>query len=267
MRRSAWSVVLVFLAAIVLVACGPGGSSDSVETVPLPAQDAIQEDVGREVIRNAQMSMRVDDVATALTDVEVVTTREGGRVANESVNTVGEALYADITVRVPADRLDAVIDEVSGLGTVLSLNVFAEDVTGQGADLDARIAALQTSIDRLTRLLAEAQTTKDLVEIEGELTARQADLDSLVAQRASLTESVALSTLTIYLEPESEAAQWTPPGFLSGLESGWNALRTTLAGVITAAGFLLPFAIVAALIIVPIVVVVIWLNRRRRHHG
>lgn len=263
MRGGSWRLGMIMAAAgLALVACGPGGSTDSVESVPLPAEQ-VQGEPDREIIRNANMAVRVDDVAGSVDEVGAIAERAGGRVANESVNTTGEALYADLTVRVPADRLDGVIDEISALGTVMSLNVFAEDVTAQGADLDARIAALQASIDRLTQLLAQAQTTKDLIEIEGELTARQADLDSLVAQREALSDLVALSTLSVYLEPSSEAAEWTPPGFLSGLESGWNALRTTLAALVTAAGFVLPFALVAAVLIVPLVVLIVWLNRRR----
>ena len=97
------------------------------------------------------------------------------------------------------------------------------------------------------------------------LPARQAELDSLTAQRAVLADAVALSTVYVSLTPESEAAQFTPPGFLSGLESGWNALRTVVATVITAAGFLLPFALALAVVAVPIIVVVFALRRRRRH--
>ena len=264
MRRSRWRLAaLLGVIGIVLVGCGSSGSGDSIESVPLPAEEVLDEP-GREIIRNANMSVRVDDVRTSVAGVKAITQQAGGRVSNESVNTTGDALYADITVRVPAEALDAVIEQVSALGTVMSVNVFAEDVTAQGADLDARIAALQTSIDRLTQLLATAETTKDLIEIEGELTERQAELDSLTAQREALSELVALSTLSVYLEPSSEAAQWSPPGFLSGLESGWNALRTTLAGLITVAGFALPFLIVGAIVVIPIVVLVVWLNRRRR---
>jgi hypothetical protein len=250
------------MVGLVLVGCGSSGTGDSMESVPVPAEEVL-DDQGREIIRNANMSVRVDDVRASVDDVKSITQQAGGRVSNESVNTTGDALYADITVRVPAEDLDAVIEQVSALGTVLSVNVFAEDVTAQGADLDARIAALQTSVDRLSQLLAAAETTKDLVEIEGELTERQAELDSLVAQREALSELVALSTLSVYLEPSSDAAQWSPPGFLSGLESGWNALRTTIAGLITVAGFALPFLVVAAVVVVPIVVLVVWLNRRR----
>jgi hypothetical protein len=250
------------MVGLVLVGCGSSGSGDYAESGPLPAEE-VQEDAGREVIRNANMSLRVDDVRASVNDIKSIAQQAGGRVSNESVNTTGEALYADITVRVPAEELDAVIEQVSDLGTVTSVNVFAEDVTAQGADLDARIAALETSIDRLTQLLAAAETTKDLIEIEGELTERQAELDSLTAQREALSELVALSTLSVYLEPSSEAAQWSPPGFLSGLESGWNALRTTTAGLITVAGFALPFLIVGAIVVVPIVILVVRLNRRR----
>jgi hypothetical protein len=75
---------------------------------------------------------------------------------------------------------------------------------------------------------------------------------------------VALSTLSVDLEPSSEAAQGSPPDFLSEFDSGWNALRTTLAGLIAVAGFVLPFHVVEAVAVVPIVVLVVWLNRRRR---
>ena len=263
-RHGIWVGLGALVAAGSLVACGPGGTTDSGESMPIPAQDLVEESPGREIIRTAEMSIRVDDVRASVSGIKDITEQAGGRIANERISTTGEALYADVTARVPADRLDAVVEEISALGTVTAVSILADDVTAQGVDLDARIAALQTSVDRLRELLAQATTTKDLVEIEGELTARQAELDSLVAQRAALSDSVALSTLSVYLSPTSEAAEWTPPGFLSGVESGWNALRTTVAGIITVAGFALPFLAVAALVAVPIVVLIVLLNRRRR---
>jgi len=234
---------------------------------PMPGQGMatdVEKQPDREIIRNGDMSVRVDDVRTGIDDVGAIAAAAGGRIASQTLDAMGEDLYGYVTLRVPADRLDGVIDEIGTLGTVTSLSVYAEDVTAQGVDLDARIAALQTSITRLQELLAEATSTKDLIDIEGELTARQAELDSLVAQRAALSDAVALSTLSVSITPSSEAAEWTPPGFLSGLESGWNAFRTTMAGLVTAAGFALPFLVAGALLVVPIVILVVVLSRRRR---
>jgi len=63
----------------------------------------------------------------------------------------------------------------------------------------------------------------------------------------------------------SEAAAFTPPGFVLGLQSGWNAFRTGTATLLTAAGFLLPFLLVIAIVAIPVIVVEIALRRRRRH--
>lgn len=261
MKRYASALILGTAALLALSACAGGDSSTSGEAMPV--QDSVMTEPGREIIRNADMSVRVDDVRSSTAEATRITRDAGGRISQESVTATGEALYATITARIPADRLDTVIAEMGGLGEVTSLNVFTDDVTAQGADLDARIEALQTSITRLRDLLAQANTTKDLIDIEGELTARQAELDSLVAQRSVLSEAVAMSTLNVYLSPSSEAAEWTPPGFLSGLQSGWNALRTLTAGLITLVGFLLPFIAVLGVLAVPIVILIIWLRRRR----
>ncbi len=262
MARRLWAGLLVGLAATLLVAaCAEGEMTAEGEKVPL--QDTMVTETQREIIRNADMQLRVDDVRDAVVRIGSITAQAGGRVSSQTIDAMGESVFATVTARVPAERLDGVITAVGDIGQVMSLSIQAEDVTAQGADLDARIAALQASIDRLGELLADAATTKDLIEIEAELTIRQAELDSLVAQRAALSDLVAMSTLTIMVTPSSEAGAWTPPGFLSGLQSGWNALRTVVGALITLAGFVLPFIGAIAIIAVPITLVIILLRRRK----
>ena len=253
-------LLATLLSAVALAACAGESGSDSGAPVP---NEAVEIEASREIIRNADMALRVDDVRDTVSQVSAITEQSGGRIASESVSSSGESFYANVTARVPAQRLDDVIAQVSGLGEVTFLNVFTDDVTAQGADLDARIEALQVSIKRLQELLAEAQTTQDILAIETELTTRQAELDSILAQRAALSDAVDLSTLTISINPRSEGAAWTPPGFVAGLESGWSAVRTLGAALITFGGFLVPFLGVALVVAVPIVAVVLLLRRRR----
>lgn len=262
-RRTCVALLFASLAAVLLLAgCAEGGET-TAEGERAPTQDLATPESDREVIRNADLSLRVADVRDAVVRIDSITTQSGGRISSESIDSMGASVYATVTARVPAERLDAVITAVSDLGEVTSLNVVSEDVTAQGADLDARIEALEASITRLRQLLATAETTKDLIDIEAELTARQAELDSLVAQRAVLSDQVALSTLVVSVSPRSEAPAWTPPGFVSGLESGWNALRTVTAALVTLAGFLLPFVAVLAVIAVPIIALVVLVRRRK----
>lgn len=264
-RIALMGAALAAVALTGLTACGGGESGG--ESPPDPGK-AVTENVvsepDRQVIRNADLTIRVEDVRSSVGQVNAITSSVGGRTSQQSVTTEGESVYASLTLRVPAASLDEVLGRLGGLGDVQSVNITTEDVTTQVVDLDARIKALQASVDRLEELLAQATSAADLVEIERELSARQAELDSLVAQRAAFADAVALSTVSVWLSPASEAAEFTPPGFLAGLESGWNALRSVIATLITALGFLLPFLALLLALAAPVVLVVFILRRRRR---
>lgn len=272
MNRNVLAIAGALGAIVLLTAggCAGGGSTASDSTMVSPEKGAVDTTSttvtqDREIIRNADISISVDDVRGSVATVSSIATQAGGRVANESINAVGESQSGSLTLQVPAASLDAVLGQISALGTVENVTISTNDVTSQAVDLDARIAALRTSVTRLQQLMSQATSAKDLVEIEKELSSRQADLDSLVAQRAALSEAVALSTVTVWISPTSVASEVTPPGFLSGLQSGWNAFKTLIAGVVTAAGFLLPFLMLLVVLAIPVAIIIVLVSRRRRH--
>ena len=222
--------------------------------------------VQQQVIKTATISSRVDDVTTTGAKVVSLVTVNEGFVQQQDLSNSDETTYETITARVPADRLDAFISEVSALGSVQSLTSQAADVTQQVVDLDARIGALQTSAKRLEELLAATSSVADLVAVETELANRQAELDSLISQRDYLRDQVSYSTVTVLLSPVVESIGATPPGFVSGLQNGWTALVMLVGVAITAVGFLLPFVLIAAAIAVPIIIAINAMGRRRRRH-
>lgn len=222
--------------------------------------------VQQQVIKTATISIRVDDVTTTGAKVVSLVTVNEGFVQQQDLSNSDETTYETITARVPADRLDAFISEVSALGSVQSLTSQAADVTQQVVDLDARIGALQTSAKRLEELLAATSSVADLVAVETELANRQAELDSLISQRDYLRDQVSYSTVTVLLSPVVESIGATPPGFVSGLQNGWTALVMLVGVAITAVGFLLPFVLIAAAIAVPIIIAINAMGRRRRRH-
>ncbi len=218
----------------------------------------------RQVVRSGSMSMRADDVATTVVTIRGLTTGAGGFVSAENTSAGGDYAYSSITVQVPAARLDAVIDAISKLGTVDTVDISAQDVTSQAVDLDARITALQASVDRMTDLLAQASDVTDLMTIEAQLSTRQADLDAVKAQRTWLADQVTMSTLAVTVQPVETVEPVETPGFGGGFESGWNALVSAVAVAVTAVGFFLPFLVLLAVIAVPVTIVSVWLVRRHQ---
>ncbi len=223
--------------------------------------DSMQE---RSIIRRAYVSLRVEAVSEAVADIRDLVSSYDGVIAAENVSGADADRYATVTAQIPADALDAFLPDVTALGDVESMDISSEDVTTQVIDLDARIAALQTSIERLTQLLTDADRVEDLIAVESELARRQADLDSLTSQRAWLSDQVAMSTVTISLSPITRVADVETPGFLSGLASGWSALVALVGFGFTALGFLLPFILIALIVAVPVTVLLVRRSRRRR---
>ena len=227
-------------------------------------KDASSPMMDRSVIRTAYLSMRVPSVTDAINEVRALVAERNGVISSESLSSGSPGGYATITAQVPADDLTTFLDEVGSLGTVDTLDVSAQDVTTQVIDLDARIAVLESSIARLTDLLDQAERVEDIVTVESELSARQAELDSLTSQRDYLAEQVALSTVTITLAPVTQIADVDSPGFLSGLQTGWSAFVALIGFAITALGFLMPFIVIAALILIPVTVLLVRRSRRTR---
>jgi hypothetical protein len=162
-------------------------------------------------------------------------------------------------VRVPADRLDQLIDTIGGFGRVTSRSAQVVDATEDVVDLDARVASQRAGVDRVRALLAQARSIGDVVSIESELTRREADLDSLTGRLAALKDQVAMSTLTVDMEkgPATTEPNPQPVGFLAGLAAGWDGLKVVAAGAGTAVGYVLPFVPVLA-----VVLALLWLGRR-----
>jgi hypothetical protein len=242
----------------------------------------------RRQIRTGQVSVQVKDVDVAVSSARSFATAAQGYVSDEKTSTrpidvepddtragrAGTASPTDVppvvvdqsilTLRVPQQSLDQVMQQVGGLGVVRSRSQSAQDVTDTYVDTASRVKSQRASVDRVRTLLGRATGIGDVVRLESELSRREADLDALEARLASLDDSTTLATLVVTLSrPDTDVA---PPssddGFIAGLQAGWHALGASAAVVLQIVGALIPFAVLLALVGLPI-----WLVLRRRRPG
>ena len=200
-----------------------------------PAQGPISEqgpqpvaDAQRDVIKTASMTIRVANTSEAADKAAVMVEDSDGRVdsrAEDAGSNQGLA-RTSVTLRVPVAKLDGVVRGLKTLGTVQTAETRSEDVTAQRVDLDARIKALQTSVDRLLAIMRDAKDPEALISAENALSQRQADLDSLRAQRDALGDRIEYSTIdvTFVAETVGGPAPKEYEGFVGQIERGWDAL-------------------------------------------
>lgn len=224
----------------------------------------VTEENARDVIVTGSMTVTADDPITASRDAVRLVEAAGGRIdgRTEYAPSNGDAGSATLVLRIPAERLQEVIDDLAELGRADEISTSTSDVTVYVADLDSRIATQRGIIERLNTMFAQATTIADLITLETTIAEHQATLEDLEAQQRAVEDQVALSTLSLYLRSEAEAPAQEPMDFLSGLEAGWGAFVAFFSGLLVAIGVLLPWLVAAGVISAAIVLLVRW-NRRR----
>jgi hypothetical protein len=204
------------------------------------------------IIRTASLTVQVKDVPKALDEARTATEDAGGYVGDETTDRdSGGHERTRVVLRVPVDKYDEVLADLQGAGKLPGRTAKAEDVTDQVVDVDSRVKSQRASVARVRELMDRATKLSDVVELEGELSDREADLEALLAQQASLKDRTSLATITLSLSetPVKKAAKDEDPGFVDALAGGWGAFVTMLRWLAVAFGAVLPFAAVAALLV------------------
>ncbi len=210
----------------------------------------------RSVIITGTMYMTVEDPIVAADRAAGIVQNAGGRIDARSETAPDEhyAGSASLTLRIPSDHLDAVVNSLRKLGTVDQFSTDSYDVTVEVTDLEAKISTLRASTERIEALLLEAKDISDIITLENELDGRQAELQSLEARQRGLNDQVSMSTIGLSLTTEPVVIiDDAPETFWDALESGWDSLVAFLSGALIIVGVLLPSIALIALVTAAVV--------------
>lgn len=268
MRRVGLLVAAAGLAAGILAGCSSGDEGATsgaagragVPAAEQPGQDALvqsRDQAGkpadrqvaagqlalkqRKLARTASMTVRAKRVDEATADARAIAAEAGGYTGSER----SHERSATLTLTVPAEKLDQVLDELEKLGKRVDREVSVQDVTDTVVDVDSRVASQRRSLARARALFDQAESISDIVSVEQELAGREAELESLLARQQALQGQVAMAPITLTLVQRERAAETDddPGGFLAGLSGGWRAFTLALSAAATVLGAVAPFVV------------------------
>lgn len=276
--RRSWTsaLALIGMLSLALTGCSESGTAD---TAPAPghggeygysvedAADApeIAGAVGEESMKSAEvrdergtgglpearvivtgsLHLTVDDPVAAAVSAQDIVAGAGGR-TDFSSQTSARTTSVHATYRIPADDYDNARARLRELGTVTREETSTEEAGARIADLDARASALQSSIARLRELMGSAGTTSELLEAERELTSRQAELDSLAAEREWYSDQVRYSTLDVVFS----SASAVPAPSASAWERSWSLFSEGMGTIGYVLIIVLPWVVLASIILI-----------------
>ena len=226
---------------------------------------------GSDIIYTAQLTVRAANVSSAAARAAQITEGAGGYVSNETTSADPDhpsQAIASVQLKIPVASYPAILGQLAGgLGTQLSLQEQAQDVTQQVADVNSQVTSDQAAIVQLRALLSRAGSVGDLLDVQNQINSEESALEAMQAQQRALSHETSYATVTLtILGPKAKPVPHrtkAPPSLAGGLGAGWHALKVSLSWTLAFLGAIAPFAAIAAIAGYAIYRARRWMLRRR----
>jgi hypothetical protein len=255
-----------------------GASAIGAEAPPMAAGEAVSATtIDRLVVMNASLSIVVPDPVVSVREITELAEEMGGFVVSSNTfqSTFGleqvVANQAQITIRVPAERLTEALDRIKeGATEVRTENISGEDVTATYTDLESRLRNLEATSASLREIMASATQAEDfetVMLINDRLTQVTGEIEMVRGQMQYYEEAARLSMISVDLIPDVadqpiSIGGWHPEGVAKeAIEDLVRALQGLANALIRFGIFWLPLLAIFGL---PIWLIARGLARRRR---
>ena len=154
----------------------------------------------RMIVRTAEISLVVDDVAIALDRVADLTESLGGYVVSSTRWKEEERLVGIITIRVPAEDFGNAMAALRALAVdVTHEATLSKDVTEEYVDLSAKLHNLEATEEQLLRLMEKAEKVEDILNIQRELSKTRGEIEQTKGRMQYLERTSAMSLIRVQL--------------------------------------------------------------------
>ena len=195
-----FSRTIIFVLFIFSLGCSSNSAKDYAYS-PVEAKSKLASPMNARLIqKSASIGIDVDSVNESTTKVYEIIDSVNGYV--DSTNNYSEE-STSIVVKVPSEKLDVTMKELSKIGDVTYERKSSRDVTDEVVDIEARLKNLVELRTRFRQLLTKAEKVDEILSIERELSRIQTEIDSIESRKKMLIGNVEQSRIDIRLNQKT----------------------------------------------------------------
>ena len=252
---------------------GMDASADTYSNQQVASLDLPEETPQRMIIRDASLDIVASDPAQTMDEIAAMAENLGGYVVSSSLyqRTLESGItvpQANITVRVPAEKLDEAIQTIEGSATsVENKTITSDDITQEYTDLEAQLRNLEAAEAQLMEIMDNATDTDEVLQVYERLVQVRGQIEVIKGRMQYYEQSVALSKIEVSITAD-EAVQplqiggWRPAGVAKkAIETLIRTLQLLVDAGIWLALCVLPIGLLIGL---PLFFIVRWANRKRK---
>jgi len=178
-------------------------------------------DLERTIIKTATLSLLANNTQELVDRISAKTKEFNGLVTSSNIYELSYngALNAEITVRVPVEKLEEVLAAFKQLAVkVTGEQINATDETERKVDLQAQLNNLQATEIQLLNIMKQAKDVNETLQVQRELTNVRDRIERLQAQLDNLTGAAEMSTINISISTKESELPVIDPGQKTLLE-------------------------------------------------
>ncbi|EEV20459.1 hypothetical protein TREVI0001_0451 [Treponema vincentii ATCC 35580] len=143
----------------------------------------------RQLIKEGSLDFETSDIMETRQHIETLVQKYKAYISQEDERTTASRIYQDITVRIPKTHFDSFLSELSGdIKKFDNKSITVQDVTEEFIDSTARLAVKKETEQGYLRLLNQAKTIKDILDIQNELQDIRSDIESIDRRQTAVSE-------------------------------------------------------------------------------
>jgi len=224
------------------------------------------------IIRTFELDVETMEFDGLIRRIDSEISRLGGYVENSSISGKryydSGARYANITARIPSDKVDEFVGLVGENANVINSQGSSKNVSLEYIDTESRIKALKIEQERLYAILEKELDLKNIITLESRLSEIRYELQNYESKLRYYDNQVAYSTVTLFIQevekltPKTEIKQSVGTRIKNGLSDTFYNISEGLKNFLVWFVVNLPYMIIWAVIIAIIVLIILKLIKR-----
>ena len=266
--------ILNILLLFFVLGCSNGNPNKNFEADSSMAGMAIAEEIpqaqqltpapppleSQKIIKTARLAFETNYLEATHQKVLKLAAQYKGLVQNDNSGKNYNRIYKNLTIRIPTDNFQSFIDGISeGVDYFDNRDISQQDVSEEFVDLQARLKAKRTLENRYLELLKKANTVKEMLEIERELSNIREEIEARQGRLQYLQNQVSMSTVHIEFyktTAQTGITQSYGQKMKNALQGGWNGISVFFLGLL----YLWPLFLLA---VVVLIILRIFLRKRK----
>lgn len=213
-----------------------------------PINDTASVSVDKKIIKNGNLTLKVNSVDKASENISKIAKNNGGDVFSSNIYNRNDIKNGIVTIKVPVVNFEKTFAEIKKVAAVVvQESTSGQDVTEEYADLQGQLKNKQAEEQQFVEIMKQAVKIQDILDVTQQLSRVRGEIEQLQGRIKFLNSQADMASIAVNLSEDSNitiADSWRP----------WQVIKDAVNSLIKKGQGFINFVIVLIITVIPVAI-------------